>query len=62
MAGLGRAPCKTVHLQIHGWSTQKIEAPSLGVYGADAPAIEEIAAAKPALAEKIHSDLPYIEG
>jgi glycerol-3-phosphate dehydrogenase len=61
MAGLDERPCKTVHLQIHGWSTQKIEAPSLGVYGADAPAIEELVAAEPALAEKIHSDLPYIK-
>ena len=30
------------------------------VYGADAPALEEIARQEPALAEKIHPKLPYI--
>src|SRR5258707_14657350 len=29
-------------------------------YGADAPAIQEIASKEPALAEKFHSELPYI--
>src|SRR5258707_3409738 len=29
-------------------------------YGADAPAIQEIASKEPALAEKLHPDLPYI--
>ena len=62
MAGLDERPCKTVHLQVHGWTKQTIEAPSLGVYGADAAsAIEELAAAEPALAEKIHPELPYIK-
>jgi len=60
MAGLDERPCKTVHFQIHGWTKQAIERPSLGVYGADAPAIEELVAAEPALAEKIHPELPYI--
>jgi glycerol-3-phosphate dehydrogenase len=32
----------------------------LGVYGADAPAIREIAREKPALTEKFHPELPYI--
>jgi glycerol-3-phosphate dehydrogenase len=61
MAGLDERPCKTVHLQVHGWTKQTIEAPSLGVYGADAPAIEELVAAEPALADKIHPELPYIK-
>ena len=41
MAGLEERPCKTEHLQIHGWSRQAIPEPSLGVYGADAPAIQK---------------------
>ena len=60
MAGLEERPCKTEHLQIHGWSGQAIPEPSLRVYGADAPAIQEIARKEPALAEKLHPELPYI--
>jgi glycerol-3-phosphate dehydrogenase len=60
MAGLEERPCKTEHLQIHGWTKQAIPEPSLRVYGADAPAIQEIARKEPALAEKLHSELPYI--
>jgi glycerol-3-phosphate dehydrogenase len=60
MAGFEERPCKTEHLQIHGWTTQKISRPNLRVYGADAPAIEEIADETPELREKIHPELPYI--
>jgi len=60
MAGLEERPCKTEHLQIHGWTRQAIPEPSLRIYGADAPAIQEIASKEPALAEKFHSELPYI--
>jgi glycerol-3-phosphate dehydrogenase len=60
MAGLEERPCKTEHLQIHGWTRQTIPEPSLGVYGADASAIQEIAREEPALAEKLHPELPYI--
>ena len=60
MAGLEERPCKTEHLQIHGWTKQAIPEQSLGVYGADAPAIREIARKEPALAEKFHPELPYI--
>jgi glycerol-3-phosphate dehydrogenase len=60
MAGLEERPCKTEHLQIHGWTRQAITEPSLRVYGADAPAIQEIIRKEPALAEKLHPDLPYI--
>jgi glycerol-3-phosphate dehydrogenase len=61
MAGLEERPCKTTHLQIHGWTRQAIEPASLNVYGANARAVEELAAADPALAEKIHPKLPYIK-
>jgi glycerol-3-phosphate dehydrogenase len=60
MAGFDERPCKTEHLQIHGWTKQKISEPSLRVYGADAPAIEEIAAQAPEFKEKFHPELPYI--
>ena len=60
MAGFEERPCKTEHLQIHGWTTQKISRPNLRVYGADAPAIEEIADEAPELREKTHPELPYI--
>ena len=59
--GLGGAPpCTTEHLQVHGWTRQTIPEPGLRVYGADAPAIQEIAREEPALAEKLHPELPYI--
>src|SRR5271157_574461 len=60
MAGLEERPCTTEHLQIHGWTRQTIPEPSLRVYGADAAAIQEIAREEPALAEKLHPELPYI--
>jgi glycerol-3-phosphate dehydrogenase len=60
MAGLEERPCKTEHFQIHGWTKQAIPEPSLGVYGADAAAVREIAREEPSLAEKLHPELPYI--
>jgi glycerol-3-phosphate dehydrogenase len=60
MAGFDERPCQTEHLQIHGWTQQRIPETTLRVYGADAPAIREIAASDPVLAEKIHPELPYI--
>ena len=60
LAGFEERPCQTEHLQVHGWTKQSIPEPNLRVYGADAPAIREIAAADPELANKIHPDLPYI--
>jgi glycerol-3-phosphate dehydrogenase len=59
MAGFEERPCKTEHLQIHGWTRQNIAELNLQVYGADAAAIREVAEAEPALTEKIHSELPY---
>jgi glycerol-3-phosphate dehydrogenase len=60
MAGLEERPCTTEHLQIHGWTKQSIPEPNLRVYGADAPAIQELARKEPGLAEKLHPELPYI--
>jgi glycerol-3-phosphate dehydrogenase len=60
MAGFEERRCTTEHLQIHGWTKQQINVPNLRVYGADAAAIKELADAEPALAEKLHPELPYI--
>ena len=60
MAGLDKRRCTTAHLRIHGSTKQTIDSP-LSVYGTDAPAIQELATLEPALAEKIHPELPYIK-
>jgi glycerol-3-phosphate dehydrogenase len=60
MAGLEERPCTTEHLQIHGWTRQSIPEPNLRVYGADAPAIQELVRKESGLAEKLHPELPYI--
>jgi glycerol-3-phosphate dehydrogenase len=60
MAGFEERRCTTEHLQIHGWTKQQISVPNLRVYGADAAAIKELADAEPALAERLHPELPYI--
>jgi glycerol-3-phosphate dehydrogenase len=61
MAGLRKRRCTTEHLQIHGWTKQAIDSPFLSVYGADAEAVQDLARLEPALAEKIHPELPYIK-
>jgi len=56
-------PCTTRALHIHGYNAESApdseEADNLRVYGADAPAIRELAR-DPALAARLHPDLPYI--
>jgi glycerol-3-phosphate dehydrogenase len=59
MAGFDERPCKTEHLQIHGWTRQTIAEPNLRVYGADASSVREIAGSEPGLAKRIHAELPY---
>lgn len=61
MAGLDERPCKTEHLQIHGWTGQHIDEPNLRVYGADAASVRDIANRERSLAEKLHPELPYME-
>jgi glycerol-3-phosphate dehydrogenase len=62
-ATLGKLPerdCVTKHLNIHGFYAQaKIFGP-LSFYGADAPAIQEIAKSDPELAKPLVKDLPYV--
>ncbi|MBV8091493.1 MAG: FAD-dependent oxidoreductase, partial [Alphaproteobacteria bacterium] len=61
LAGLDERPCRTSHLQIHGWTRQHINEPNLRVYGADAVAVRAIANDEPARAKKLHPELPYVE-
>ncbi len=57
---LGGTPLHNRAFADPGWTRQTIPEPGLRVYGADAPAIQEIAREEPALAEKLHPELPYI--
>ena len=64
LARLRDEPCVTRALHIHGY-VDGLDAPlfddePLAVYGADAAAIRELAAADPALAAQLDPDLPYI--
>ena len=61
MANLDKRRCGTEALKIHGWTKQASDSPYLSVYGIDAPAVQELATVEPALAEKIHPELPYIK-
>ncbi len=58
IAGFERRPCRTEHLQIHGWTRQAITPQHLRVYGADANAVQGLARQDPSLAQAIHPTLP----
>jgi glycerol-3-phosphate dehydrogenase len=63
-ATLGKLPerdCVTKHLNIHGFHGQSKIFGSLSFYGADAPAIQELARTNPQMAQPLSSELPYIE-
>ncbi len=53
-------PCPTRNLRIHGYLRDSAALGSLEVYGSDADAIRTLAQSSPALAARLHSDLPYI--
>jgi glycerol-3-phosphate dehydrogenase len=53
-------PCTTQHLHIHGYSEDSDRYGALSVYGADAVAIQALAASDPELARQLHPALPYI--
>jgi glycerol-3-phosphate dehydrogenase len=60
---LGKLPdadCTTKNLRIHGYMEDSGSLGSLEVYGADAEKIRALAAARPALAARLHPALPYI--
>jgi len=57
---LEERPCVTRDLHIHGYRDDVDDLGALGVYGADAAAIQALAAADSALAEPLDPALPYI--
>lgn len=59
VAGLEERPSRTRELRIHGWLKNLDAVAPWGVYGSDAPALEQMAKAKPAWAEPLHPRLPY---
>ena len=61
LAGLDERPCRTSHLQIHGWTRQHINQPNFRVYGADAAAVHAITREEPGRVARLHPELPYIE-
>jgi glycerol-3-phosphate dehydrogenase len=60
LAGLDARPCTTHDLKIHGYTISADSANPLGVYGADASAIEALTRENPASKEQLHSELPYV--
>ncbi|MGH7785501.1 MAG: glycerol-3-phosphate dehydrogenase/oxidase [Candidatus Binatia bacterium] len=59
LARLADKPCITRTLNIHGFHRHAEKFGALSVYGADAPAIEDLARADPSLAAPLHAALPY---
>ena len=61
-ADLGRLaerPCVTRVLNVHGYHSNADRFGALGVYGSDAPAIQDLMRATPSLAPPLHPQLPY---
>jgi glycerol-3-phosphate dehydrogenase len=56
---LGKRPCVTRTLRIHGFHADAGSFGSLAVYGSDARAIKELMHGEPDLAQPLHPDLPY---
>jgi glycerol-3-phosphate dehydrogenase len=61
LAGLPEVPCATESLRLHGYLPDDDGLGDLAPHGADAPAIEALARAAPALAPPLHPRLPYRE-
>lgn len=59
LARLAERPCVTRTLNVHGYYPHPGRLGPLGIYGSDAPAIEELARDRPPLAEPLHPALPY---
>ncbi len=60
LAKLPDRPCHTRTLHVHGFHLHPEKFGALGVYGSDAPAIQDLIRAEPELAEPLHPDLPYM--
>lgn len=61
LAKLPEKPCQTERLNIHGFHPHAAKFGPLAVYGADAPAIQDLMRGAARLAERLHPDLPYCE-
>jgi glycerol-3-phosphate dehydrogenase len=62
-ATLARLPdraCITKTLNVHGFHNHSEKFGHLGMYGSDAPAIQELMRAQPELTQQLHPDLPYV--
>jgi glycerol-3-phosphate dehydrogenase len=61
VAGLAKAPSRTMELKLHGWTDQSgaIAAESDRVYGSDLPLLQQLSQADPALDARLHPRLPY---
>ncbi len=59
LARLPEVDCHTRNLNVHGFLPQARKHGPLSFYGSDAVYIQELMAADPALAQHLHSDLPY---
>jgi glycerol-3-phosphate dehydrogenase len=57
---LEERPCVTADLPVHGRHDAAAQFGALSVYGADAPAIQQLAASDPQLAQQLHPDLPIV--
>jgi glycerol-3-phosphate dehydrogenase len=60
LGGLKDSPCVTFDLRIHGYHEHPEELGELRLYGTDADGIRTLSQANPALAQKLHPDLPYV--
>jgi glycerol-3-phosphate dehydrogenase len=59
LARVPEKPCVTAHLNIHGFHKQADKFGALALYGADAPAIQDLMHAEETLGERLHGALPY---
>ena len=59
LARLPEKACTTEHLQLHGFHPGAEAFGPLRVYGSDAPSIQDLMRAEPALAEPLDAALPY---
>jgi glycerol-3-phosphate dehydrogenase len=60
LAHLPDKPCRTEHLNIHGFHAKSAQFGPLYVYGSDAPKVRELMEGDAELAEPMHPDLPYV--
>jgi glycerol-3-phosphate dehydrogenase len=60
LGDLRDVPCMTFELRVHGYHQHPESLGALAVYGTDAAKIQALAEKEPALARRLHPELPYI--